>query len=102
MPQFAKALAARGRGERVRAERQRAERRDIAEAMDFRAGIAASLKEIRYLLEQEGVVSVVVDIDEAHLLLFNEALYSHELAGYEIRQDLCKANRFKISNKVLF
>ncbi|GHU92668.1 hypothetical protein FACS1894208_00230 [Clostridia bacterium] len=102
MPQFTRALSARGRGERARAERRRAENRDIDKSVDFRSGIAASLKDVRCLLEQEGVKSVVVDVDEAHLALFNEALYSHELAGYDIQQDPQQANRFKISDKILF
>ena len=102
MPQFSRALAAKSRGERVRAERRRAESRDVGKSVDFRAGINASLKEIRCLLEQEGVSSVIVDVDEGHLPLFNEALYSHELAGYDIMQDPHQANRFKISDKVLF
>lgn len=102
MPEFTRAISARSRGERVRAERRRAESRDVGKAVDFRSGIAASLKDIRCLLEQEGVSSVVVDVDDVQLPLFNEALYSHELAGYDIQQDSQKANRFKIADKVLF
>lgn len=102
MPQFTRAMSARSRGERVRAERRKAESKDVSKSVDFRSGIAASLKDIRCLLEQEGVKSVIIDIDEAHLPLFNEALYSHELAGYEIQQDPQIANRFRIADKILF
>lgn len=102
MPQFTRAMKARSRGERVRAERRRAESKDVSKSVDFRSGIVASLKDIRCLLEQEGVKSVIMDVDEAHLPLFNEALYSHELAGYDIQQDAQVANRFRIADKVLF
>lgn len=102
MPQFTRAMSARRRGERVRAERRKAENKDISKSVDFRSGIVASLKDIRCLLEQEGVKSVIIDIDEAHLPLFNEALFSHELAGYDIQQDPQIANRFRIADKVLF
>lgn len=102
MPQFTRAMSARRRGERVRAERRKAENKDISKSVDFRSGIVASLKDIRCLLEQEGVKSVLIDIDEAHLPLFNEALFSHELAGYDIQQDPQVANRFRIADKVLF
>jgi hypothetical protein len=100
--QFIDAIAARSRGERVRAERRRAESRDVGKSVDFRSGIAASLKDIRCLLEQSGVTAVVVDVDETQMSLFNEALYSFELAGYSMQQDAQKPNRFKISDKVLF
>jgi hypothetical protein len=102
MPQFLNAIAARSRGERVRAERRRAESRDVGKSVDFRSGIAASLKDIRCLLEQQDVTAVVVDVDEAQLPLFNEALYSYELAGYNIQQDAQISNRFSISDKILF
>lgn len=102
MPQFTRAMAARSRGERVRAERRRAESKDVSKSVDFRSGIVASLKDIRCLLDQEGVKSVLIDVDEAHLPLFNEALYSHELAGYDIQQDPQHPNRFSIADKVLF
>ena len=102
MPQFTRALSARNRGERVRTERRKAESQDVSKSVDFRSGIAASLKDVRCLLEQEGVKDVLIDIDEAHLPLFNEALYTHELAGYEIQQDPKKAHRFRIADKILF
>lgn len=102
MPQFMRALAARSRGERVRAERRKAESKFVTKTVDFRSGIVASLKDIRCLLEQEGVKSVIFEVDEAHLPLFNEALYSHELAGYDIQQDPHVANKFSIADKVLF
>jgi hypothetical protein len=70
--------------------------------VDFKAGVNASLKEVRCLLEQDGVVSVLVDVDEAHLPLFNEALYGPELAGYDISQDPMYSNRFRLADKVLF
>lgn len=102
MPQFTRALSARNRGERVRAERRKAESKDVSKSVDFRSGIVASLKDVRCLLEQEGVKSVIILIDEAHLPLFNEALYSHELAGYDIQQDPQIANKFRIADKILF
>ena len=102
MPQFTKAIVARGRGERVRLERRRQETKEVGRQVDFRAGIMASLKDVRCLLDQQGVTSVSVIVDEAHLPLFNESLYSHELAGYEITQDPAQPNKFKISDKVLF
>lgn len=102
MPQFMRALSARRRGERIRAERRKAENISINKSVDFRSGIVASLKDVRCLLEQEGVKSVIIEIGEAHLPLFNEALFSHELAGYDIQQDPQVANRFRIADKVLF
>jgi hypothetical protein len=100
--QFVRAINARTKGTRVRQERQRAEKRDVNKAVDFRAGIMLALKEVRVLLEQLDVSSVSIEVDEDQLLLFNEALYSHEFAGYDITQDPTQANRFKIADKVLF
>ena len=102
MAQFTRAMSARRRGERVRAEKRKAENKYVNKSVDFRSGIVASLKDIRCLLDQEGVTSVSFEVDEEHLPLFNEALFSHELAGYNIEQDPQVPNKFQISDKVLF
>lgn len=100
--QFTRALTARGRGERVRAERRRAESRDVKKSVDFRVGLVAAMKDARCLLEQEGVRYVYIEVEEDQMLQFNEALFSHELAGYDILQNPQKVTQFKIADKILF
>lgn len=102
MAKWVKAIQQRRKSEKLRRDKQRAESRDVGNSVDFKVGLAASLRDIKCLLGQNEVTSVTIEVPEDQLHLFNEAIYTHALQGYELRQDTERANVFTISYQVLF
>ncbi|MBR1455094.1 MAG: hypothetical protein IJ593_10710 [Lachnospiraceae bacterium] len=85
--------------ERVRRQRQKEEINSIKNKTIYKAALANEFKKIDILLDSFDIRSVEIEISDKMLNSFTEAMYSNELAGYDIRQMPENPNRFIIRYK---
>jgi len=87
--------------EKARRKRQINEIHKLRSQSAFKANLHDALKHIEVVLEDKNVKAVLVTVPDNMYYQFSEAIYSEDLAGYDIRQSEKEANQFFISRKIV-
>lgn len=83
----------------ARRMRRNTEMMNLRQLAEYNARLYDELEKVNVLLEDRDIAGVIVDIPDNLLSQFMSAVYSTELASYNIEQDSEKPNRFVIRHK---
>lgn len=99
MSRIGDVLRNKNRVEKINRQRQQEDMANIKKEARFKTALSNDLRNLDVLLDSGEVSSVVMEIPSEHLTKFTRALYSPELADYEITQE--DANKFRFRRKIL-
>ncbi len=91
----------KNRVEKIQRERRKEEIYTLKESAAFKAKLYDELKYVEVLLDSEEVKSVIIKIPDVHLAKFGAAIYSEDLAEYDIQQVDGTSNQFYVRKKFL-
>lgn len=101
MSRIQEVLKNKNRVERTQRARRKEELNSLRVSAAFKARLYDELKKIDILLDNDEVNSVVITIPDAFLAKFGEAIYSEDLAEYDIQQVEGVPNQFYVRHKFL-
>ena len=101
MSRTSEVLKNKNRVEKTQRARRKEELNSLRTASAFKARLYDELKKIDLLLDSDEVDAVVITIPENFLAKFGEAIYSEDLAEYDIQQVAGVSNQFYVRHKYL-
>lgn len=101
MSRIGTVLKNRNRVERTQKARRKEELNSLRVRSAFKARLYDELKKIDILLNSNEVESVVIAIPEIFMPQFGEAIYSEDLAEYDIQQLQDAPNKFCVRHKII-
>lgn len=101
MSRIAEVLRNKNRVEKIRRSRRKDELTELRMDVAFKARLHEELKRIDILFKSDDVESVVVNIPDKFLARFGAALYSGDLAEYNVQQVDGTPNKFYIRRRFI-
>lgn len=101
MSRTSEVLKNRNKVEKARKARRRNEMLTLRDRSAFKAKLYDELKHIEIIFEETEVEAVKITVPDKLLAQFNTAIYSEDLAGYDIQQDKNQPNQFYIRRKYI-
>ncbi len=101
MSRVSQVLKNRNRVEKTQRARRKEEIQSLRVSSAFKARLYGELKKIDALLDSDEISSIVITIPDAFIARFGEAIYSEDLAEYDIRQVEGTPNQFYVKHKVI-
>ena len=101
MSRTSEVLKNRNKVEKARKARRRNEMLTLRDKSAFKAKLYDELKHIDVIFEDSDVEAVKITVPDKSLAQFNAAIYSEDLAGYDIEQVKDKPNQFYIRRKYI-
>jgi hypothetical protein len=101
MSRTSEVIKNKNRVEKTQRARRQEEIRSNQTASAFRARLYEELKKIDLLLDSEEIESIVITIPNQFLAQFGEAIYSEDLAEYDIQQVPDTPNQFYVRHRYL-
>ena len=101
MSKIREVLENRNKVERAEKARRKEDLNALKEDSVYRARLLDELGKIDMILDSEDVKAVIIEVNEKELPKFGRAIYSSELAEYDVVQVNNSANKFKISRKLI-
>lgn len=101
MSRISDALKNKNRVERTQRARRKEELNSLRASAAFKAKLYDELKKVDILLNSSEVDSVIISIPDVFMAKFGEAIYSEDLAEYDIQQVPDIPNQFYIRHKVI-
>ncbi len=101
MSRISEVLKNKNKMEKARRSRRKDEMMSIKQESSFKARLYDELRKIDVLFEKEEVESVTIVIPEVFIAKFGAAIYSEDLAEYDIRQVDGYADRFSVRRKFI-
>lgn len=103
MSRISEVVKNKNRIEKLNKARRKDELSKLRMTSAFKARLYDELKYIDVVLEDAEVEFVVITVQDKYLALFSSAIYSEDLAEYEVEQYNDEANQFKIKRRsILF
>lgn len=96
MSRTSEVLKNRNKIEKARKARRKNEIVSLRNRSAFKAKMYDELKHIEVMLQDENVNAVIVTVPDRMISAFTEAIYSEDLAGYDIQQVDNEPNQFFI------
>ena len=96
MSRTSEVLKNRNKIEKARKARRKNEIISLRNRSAFKAKMYDELKHIEVVLQDENVNAVIVTVPDRMISAFTEAIYSEDLAGYDIQQVDNEPNQFFI------
>lgn len=87
--------------EKARKARRKNEMTSLRELSAFKAKLYDELKHIEIVLKDADVDAVLVTVPDKALSQFTSAIYSEDLAGYDVEQVEGQTNQFYIRRKFI-
>lgn len=94
-------LKNRNRVEKSQRARRKEELNSLRVSAAFKAKLYDELKKIDILLDSDEVDAIVITIPNVFLAKFGEAIYSEDLAEYNIQQVEGQPNQFYVRHKFI-
>lgn len=91
----------KNRVERLRKDRRKDDMAAMKMESAFRARLYSELRKVDILFSKDEVESVIVNVPDKFLAKFSAAIYSEDLAQYDITQVDGKANSFNIKRRFI-
>lgn len=101
MSRTSEVLKNKNKIEKARKLRRRNEMLSLKDKSAFKAKMYDELKHIEVMFEDPDVDAVKITVPDRSLAQFNTAIYSEDLAGYDIEQDKEEPNQFYIRRKFI-
>lgn len=101
MSRVQEVLKNKNRVERTQRARRKEELNSLRVSAAFKARLYDELKRIDILLDSDEIDSVVITIPDVFLAKFGEAIYSEDLAEYDIQQVDGVPNQFYVKHKFI-
>jgi hypothetical protein len=101
MSKIGEVLKNRDRVEKTQKARRKEEINSLRVNSAFKARLYDELKKIDMLLDSDEIDSVVITIPDEFLAKFGEAIYSEDLAEYDIQQVDGVPNQFYVKHKFI-
>ena len=101
MSRTSEVLKNKNKTEKARKARRKTEIASLRSRSAFKARLYADLKHIDVILEDSDVDAVIITVPDKSLAMFNTALYSEDLVGYNIEQSEDNPNKFYIRRKYI-
>jgi len=89
----------RNKVQRALAARRKNEMLDLRTRSVFKSKLYDELKHIEIILEDENVDAVRITVPDKFLAQFGTAIYSEDLASYDVEQVSGETNKFDIRRK---
>jgi hypothetical protein len=86
---------------RQKKARQKEELSRLNKKTAFKAALSAEMKHIDVLLNEEDIDSVIIQVPENMLSKFGEAIFSPDMAGYEVEQVPDEPDKFEIRYRMI-
>lgn len=87
--------------ERQLRARRKSEMLSLRAESEFKARLHDELKHIEVILEDDDVEAVEINVPDKYLSQFSTAIYSDDLASYDVSQSQREANKFLIKRKYI-
>lgn len=101
MSRVSEVLKNRNRVEKTQKARRKEELNDLRIRSAFKARLYDELKKIDILLDSDEIKSIVISIPENFMSQFGEAIYSEDLAEYDIQQVEGSPNLFSVRHRII-
>lgn len=101
MSRISEVIQNKNKVEKLRRTRRKDDMDTLRQESAFKAKLYEDMKRVAYLLEQDEVESVTIEIPSIYQIQFSNAIYSADLAEYNIEQAEGKANVFYIRRKFI-
>lgn len=101
MSKIREVLKNKNRVEKAQRARRKEEINSLQSISTFRASLYDELKKVDILLEHKEIDAIMITVPNEFLAKFGEAVYSEDLAAYDIEQVEDSANQFYIRQKVI-
>lgn len=101
MSRTSEVLKNKNRVEKTQRARRKEELNSLRMTSAFKARLYDELKKIDILLDSDEIDSVIIKIPDNFLSRFGEAIYSEDLAEYDIQQVAGVHNQFHVRHRYL-
>ncbi len=101
MSRVSEVLKNRNRVEKTQKARRKEELQDMRKRSAFKARLCEELKKVDILLDSDEVETVVIKIPDIFMSQFGEAIYSEDLAEYDIQQVEDIPNQFYVRHRII-
>ena len=101
MSRIAEVIKNKNRVEKSQRTRRKEELTKLKIEASYKASLSDGLRHIDALLESPEISGVIIKIPEKQIAMFTTAIYSEELAGYEVIQNSEKPDEFIIRYKLI-
>lgn len=101
MSRISETLKNKNKVEKARKARRKNEMLSLRDKSAFKAKLYDELKHVEAILNDDAVEAVVVTVPDKFISQFTTAIYTEDLAVYDVRQVPDKANMFYIKRKYL-
>ena len=101
MSRVSEVLKNKNRVEKSQKARRKEEINSLRGASEFKAKLYDELKKIDILLNSDEIESVIITIPDIFLARFGEAIYSEDLAEYDIQQVEGVPNQFYVRHRLI-
>jgi hypothetical protein len=103
MSRTSEVLKNKNKVEKARRARRKNEINSLRSISAFKAKLYDELKHIEVILQDENIESVIIYVPDRYMAQFSNAIYSEDLASYEVIQDTESSkegtNRFFIQKR---
>ena len=99
MSRVSQVLKNKNKIEKARKARRKSEMLTLRDRSAFKAKLYDELKHIDVIFEDSDVETIVLNVPDRALAQFNTAIYSEDLAGYDVEQSAENPNEFYIKRK---
>lgn len=101
MSRIAEVIKSKNKIEKTQRIRRKEELNRLNTEASYKASLSNGLKHIDVLLDSGEVDGVIIKIPESKIPMFNAAIYSEELAGYEVTQNPDSPDEFTIRYRLI-
>ncbi len=101
MSRISEVIKNKNKIEKARKLRRKNEMISLRDASAFKAKLYDELKHIEVIFEDQDVDAIIITVPDNSIAQFNNAIYSEDLAGYNIEQSKDEPNTFYIRRKYI-
>lgn len=101
MSRISQVIKNKNKIEKSRKARRRNEMISLRDRSAFKAKLYDELKHIDVIFEDSDIDAILITVPDRALAQFNTAIYSEDLAGYDIEQVENQPNQFYIRRKYI-
>jgi len=99
MSQIRDTIKNKNKVEKARKARRKNEIQTLRRKSIYKATLYDELKHIEIILQDPDINAVIITVPDANMSQFSNAIYSEDLAGYDIEQLPNESNKFYIRRK---
>lgn len=101
MSRIRTALKNKNKVEKTRKARRRSEMKSLRDTSAFKARLYDELHHLEVILGDPNVDAVLIEVPDRFMSQFSVAIYSEDLAGYDVTQHEDSYNKFLIRRKFI-